>query len=178
MTTKCDRNTPFNEPVTARSRGNWLDDCTPEEWDKAAAAARQQQYGSTPVPAPTRAPSAPLDFKAAQGIEKPRLDLIPLTALTYMALGLQEGARKYGSASWREVESVDLAQYVAATMRHLMAYADGEDVDPESGNPHIAHAMASLAIMVDLIESGTGADTRPATAGPGPSVISKYTRTT
>ena len=175
-----------------------LDKPTPAMWDAAARAAREMYhnkfvgtelqmpsveytYGVGDTDTETFGPlaeSTPVDFKAAQGIEKPRLDLIPLTALTYMALGLQEGARKYGSASWREVESVDLAQYVAATMRHLMAYADGEDVDAESGNPHLAHAMASLAIMVDLIEQGNGTDTRPATAGPGPAVVAKYTRTT
>lgn len=173
-----------------------LDKPTPAMWDAAAKAAREMynnKFDGTELAMPsveytledslteTFGPieePKPVDFKAAQGIEKPRLDLIPLTALTYMALGLQEGARKYGSASWREVESVDLAQYVAATMRHLMAYADGEDIDPESGNPHLSHAMASLAIMVDLIEQGNGTDTRPATAGPGPAVVAKYTRTT
>ena len=175
-----------------------LDKATPAMWDAAARAARQMyhnKFEGTELQMPsveytydydttdtqTFGPleeSKPVDFKAAQGIEKPRLDLIPLNALTYIALGLQEGARKYGSASWRDVDSVDLAQYVAATMRHLMAYADGEDTDPESGNPHLAHAMASLAIMVDLIENGNGADTRPAVAGRGPQTVAKYTRTT
>lgn len=171
-----------------------LNNATPAMWDAAARAARDMYHNKfkdgelqmqsveytledelTETFGPINEP-APVDFKAAQGIQKPRLDLIPLNALTYIALGLQEGARKYGSASWREVPSVDLAQYVAATMRHLMAYADGEDIDPESGNPHLAHAMASLAIMVDLIENGNGTDTRPAVAGSGPQTVAKYTR--
>ena len=173
-----------------------INNATPAMWDAAARAAREMYHNKfegtelqmpsveytlddtlTETFGPLDEPK-PVDFKAAQGIEKPRLDLIPLNALTYIALGLQEGARKYGSASWRDVPSVDLAQYVAATMRHLMAYADGEDTDPESGNPHLAHAMASLAIMVDLIENGNGADTRPAVAGCGPQTVAKYTMTT
>lgn len=144
-----------------------INDVLPEEWDRvskiyADMAAEEQRV------------SAPVDFKANQGVTKPKLELVPLSALTYAAIGLQEGARKYGSASWRDVESVDLAQYIGATLRHLLAYADGEDTDPESGNPHLAHALASLCIMIDLIENGNGVDTRP-TEGNGPLTLSKYT---
>lgn len=151
---------------------------SPAEWDAVCKVYNMlAEEGAKEYEAATET-KKPVDFKANQGILKPRLDLVPLTAMTYIALGLQEGARKYSPASWRDVESVDLAQYIGASMRHIMAYADGEDIDPESGNPHLAHAMASLAIMVELIEKGNGVDTRPAKAGPGPQTLAKYTRTT
>ena len=150
---------------------------TPSEWDTICKV--YETIGKDGAAEFNESAPKPLvDFKADQGISKPRLDLVPLTAMTYIAIGLQEGLRKYGPASWRDVESVDLAQYVGASLRHIMAYADGEDIDPESGNPHLAHAMASLAIMVELIEKGNGTDTRPTKCGPGPAVLAKYTRKT
>lgn len=145
-----------------------LNDITPAQWD---AMCEYKKAG------PAEVPVEPVNFKANQGITKPPLELVPLTALAYIAAGMQEGARKYGSASWRDVPSVDLNQYVGATMRHLMAYADGEDIDPDSGNHHIAHAIASLAIMCELLESENGTDTRPKKPGPGPQTLAAMTQT-
>ena len=54
-----------------------------------------------------------------------------------------------------------------------MAWQDGEDIDPDSGNTHLAHAMASLAILIDALESGNVVDNRPP-KGAGAFVLDKY----
>ena len=87
-------------------------------------------------------------------------------------MGLKEGARKYGAFNCRTL-TVEAETYLGATLRHLMAWQDGEDTDPDSGNPHLSHAMASLAILVDALESGNAIDNRPP-KGAGPLVLERY----
>lgn len=102
----------------------------------------------------------PANPKQAYGDKKVPLQLIPPAALIYMGQALKEGARKYGAYNWRE-NDVEVMTYIGATMRHVAAYLDREDIDPESGNHHLAHALASLAILVDSIECGVSIDNRP-----------------
>ena len=81
--------------------------------------------------------------------DKPRMDLIPPQAELLLAQVLTYGAIKYAPNNWRHVENAD-ARYIAATMRHINAHRQGERVDPESGLPHLAHAMCSLAFLLEL----------------------------
>ena len=144
--TKSDRNLPYevsHEEIAKRLAAE-----TDEAMSKPANP--KQQYGDLKVP----------------------LHLVPSTALVAIAMGLKEGARKYGAFNWREVE-VETMTYVGAVMRHLMAWVDGEDIDGESGNPHLFHAMASLAILVDATESHRCTDNRPP-EGYGPDMLEMY----
>lgn len=110
--------------------------------------------------------------KQAFGDAKVPLHLVPAPAMVAIAMGLKDGSRKYGAFNWRTL-TVEVETYVGATLRHLMAWQDGEDVDPDSGNNHLAHAMASLAILVDALESGNVVDNRPP-RGAGPFALNKY----
>jgi hypothetical protein len=87
-------------------------------------------------------------------------------------MGLKEGSRKYGAFNWRETD-VEVMTYVGATLRHIAAFVDGEDTDAESGNPHLAHAMASLAILVDALEAEGVIDNRPK-AGPAAKTLEGF----
>lgn len=93
------------------------------------------------------------------GLRKVPLRLIPKVALTYLAWVMNLGADKYGAYNWRE-NNVRLTVYTEAAMRHLMAYETGEDIDPESGQPHAAHVMACMAILLDAREGGNLEDDR------------------
>lgn len=106
------------------------------------------------------------------GDRKVPLHLVPAPAMVAIAMGLKDGARKYGAYNWRYLP-VETQTYVGAALRHLMAWQDGEDIDPDSGNNHLAHAMASLAILVDALESGQVKDNRPP-KGAGAFVLDKY----
>lgn len=110
--------------------------------------------------------------KKAFGDKKVPLHLVPAPAMVAIAMGLKDGARKYGAFNWRTIP-VEVETYVGATLRHLMAWQDGEDIDPDSGNNHLAHAMASLAILVDAVESGNVTDNRPP-QGAGANVLARY----
>lgn len=79
---------------------------------------------------------------------KLRLDLI--TPEMERALGetLTFGAVKYGDRNWEK--GLDLQRLYAANQRHLLAFREGEALDPESGLPHLYHAFCTLGMMVTL----------------------------
>ncbi len=85
---------------------------------------------------------------------KPKMDLVldgfPKALLAFGDV-LTFGAQKYEAHSWRGVPD-GKARYKAALMRHLIAHAAGEKLDPESGMPHLAHALFNVAAMYELDE--------------------------
>lgn len=101
-------------------------------------------------------PSNPKDLI---GSSKLPLHLFPSTAIVYGSLGLLDGALKYGRSNFRAV-GVKASIYQDATMRHLMAWFEGEDCDPDSGLHHLCHAIASLAILIEALEAGNLTDDR------------------
>ncbi len=167
-----------------------LNNVTPTMWDSAAKAAREMYHGKfentdlnmpsieytvTPIevkPVTEDTLKELTNPKQAHGDKKVPLHLVPGAASAYTAMGLKEGARKYGAFNWRET-SIETMTYVGATLRHLSAFVDGEDMDPESGNPHLAHAMASLAILIDAIESDCAIDNRPV-SGPAAKTLEAF----
>ncbi len=78
---------------------------------------------------------------------KPPMSLIPRRALVEEARVLDFGRQKY--AAWNWSKGMDWSRLIDAGLRHLTAYADGEDVDPESGLSHLAHARACLGFLLD-----------------------------
>ena len=98
------------------------------------------------------------------GDTKAPLHLVPPAALVAAAQAIQNGARKYGPYNWRDYP-VQAHAYYAAALRHLTAWWDGEDLDPESGQSHLGHVIAGLAILVDSFSNATVIDDRPK---PGP----------
>lgn len=97
--------------------------------------------------------------KERLGKLKPDLSLIPQSALVLEALAMMQGADKYGAYNWRQTK-VQARTYVAATMRHLAAWLDGEEAAPDSGVHHLAHARASLGVVMDAQACGMMADDR------------------
>lgn len=97
--------------------------------------------------------------KDAIGAGKLPLHLWPTTATALGSVALLEGALKYGARNFRAGRARASIYYDAAR-RHLDAWFEGEDDDPQSGLPHIAHALACLAIIVEAQSAGTFMDDR------------------
>ena len=55
------------------------------------------------------------------------------------------GAKKYSAHNWRK--GMPMSRGFNALMRHLTAYMNGEDNDPESNYSHLAHAACCLKMM-------------------------------
>jgi len=94
------------------------------------------------------------------GALKPCLNLIPPVFLILVAKVMELGAKKYSPYNWR-AKKVLGSIYLAAAMRHILSYQDGEDNDPESGTNHLAHAAACMGIMLDAAANDCLVDDRP-----------------
>lgn len=118
----------------------------------------------------------PANPKTLMGNKKVRnLSVIPMTALIQEARAMEYGAfhspradgtKGYGPFNWRD-SNIEYMTYVEAAFRHIMAAADREDIDPETGEykvPHLALARATLGILIDALEHGTVIDNRPKNA--------------
>lgn len=93
-----------------------------------------------------------------KGQKDARFDLIPTEPLRYLALVYGMGAKKYADDNWRK--GYDWKLSYGAMQRHLNAFWGGEDMDPESHLPHLAHAMWHCATLLWFSENYTDGDTR------------------
>lgn len=100
------------------------------------------------------------EFKKADG-GKPRYDLLPPELLHETARVLEYGAQKYEPNNW--AQGADYGRYFAAMQRHLWAWWSGENSDPESDLPHLAHAACCLGFLMAYQNRGLGNDDRPET---------------
>lgn len=66
---------------------------------------------------------------------------------------------RYGAFNWRKT-GVCATTYVNAILRHLNAWRDGEDLDPESGISHLAHIACGCNILLDADYCNTLQDDR------------------
>ena len=104
--------------------------------------------------------SKPTNPKDAVGIAKVPFSVIPWGVIANVGLALMEGARKYGRHNYRAV-GVRASVYFDATFRHVSAWWEGRDIDPDSGLHEIDKAIASLVVLRDSIMTGNWVDDRP-----------------
>ena len=97
--------------------------------------------------------------KTAYGEAKPKLSDTPTIGIQLLGQVHSNGANKYGRFNWRE-HQVSSTVYYDAAQRHLMAWFNGENIDPESGLPHLAHVMACCNILLDAEKNGKLNDNR------------------
>lgn len=98
--------------------------------------------------------------KKAFGETKPNLALIPPVALLHMAMALEDGDRKYGAFNWRK-DPVEAMTYIAAAMRHLQNWLDGEETTADSVVHNLGCVMAGCGIVLDSQALGILIDNRP-----------------
>ena len=102
----------------------------------------------------------PTNPKDVLGIKKVSVSLFPATVMMEVSVALLEGALKYGRYNWRTA-GVRESVYIDAAERHMAAYREGEDIDPDSGLSHITKAIASLTVLRDGMIRGNTTDDRP-----------------
>ncbi len=77
---------------------------------------------------------------------KIRVDLVHPFFIIQIAKVMEHGAAKYGEWDWANGHK--WSRLYAATLRHLYAWFCNEDLDPESGLPHLAHAAANIYMLL------------------------------
>ncbi len=100
----------------------------------------------------------PKELRAALDGKVP-LDYLEPVALIAEAHVMKHGADKYGRRNYRDTP-MKMSVYVGALLRHTLAWSLGEDIDPESGQPHLAHIRACCAVMLGAIDAGVAVDDR------------------
>lgn len=125
------------------------------------------QVDSVPVSTPTANESSVLmslvdeeNPKDRVGVFKVDMSLVPAPATIHEAHAMMDGAIKYGPYNWRE-KRVKARVYVAAAMRHLQQWLNGEECAEDSGAHHLGHARACLGIIIDAQAAGKLVDDRP-----------------
>jgi len=78
------------------------------------------------------------------------LQLIPGAALLEIGLVLRHGASKYGASNWRA--GLAYTRLIGAILRHVVAFNEGENLDPETGISHIAHAACEAMFLLQFIK--------------------------
>lgn len=89
---------------------------------------------------------------------KPKVTLVPRSFIYGTAEALAFGAEKYTRDNW--LKGMAWSRVTDAALRHILAFNDGEDFDPESGLLHLKHAASNLAFLIEYFEKGLGEDDR------------------
>lgn len=74
--------------------------------------------------------------------------LLPPLALKATVDVLTFGAEKYEPDNWKVVPD-SKRRYFDALQRHVWAWKEGEQIDPESGRHHLAHALCCLMFLYE-----------------------------
>lgn len=76
---------------------------------------------------------------------KPPLTLLDPLALEGTAAVLGFGAKKYSANNWKK--GMAWSKVIGSLMRHTLKFISGEDLDPESGLPHVDHIMCNAMFL-------------------------------
>jgi hypothetical protein len=112
-------------------------------------------YPIPAVPAEIRVTSA---TGGQKGSKLARFDLIPTVPFQELAEHYGKGAKKYDDDNWRK--GYDWRLSYAALSRHLTAFWGGEDLDPETGTPHVICAAWHCFALREFMDIHPEYDTR------------------
>lgn len=104
--------------------------------------------------------SAEIGSGARYNDGKAAFDLIALCTLEDEARVWEYGRRKY--ASWNWAKGMPWSVPLGCILRHLAAWQRGEDLDQESGLPHLAHISCNLRMLTLYSKTYPQGDDRPA----------------
>lgn len=89
---------------------------------------------------------------------KAPIHLIPEEAIIGMAKAFGYGAKKYDRFNFRK--GIDYTRITDSLMRHTLQFLRREDLDQESGLPHLYHAAANIAMLIYMSENRQECDDR------------------
>jgi hypothetical protein len=90
---------------------------------------------------------------------KPDYSLIPMHLLAGEARVWQIGAKKYARNNW--MKGMPWSVPFACIMRHLAAWQNGEDLDPETGESHLDHISCNVRMLQLYSKTYPEGDDRP-----------------
>jgi len=106
-------------------------------------------WQAKPTPETRRQPAGP-NGAFRDDLGKARWDLLPPEALLPVLRTLAYGEQKYEAWNW--TKGLTYTQVYASVLRHLTAWRQGKDQDPESGESHLAHAACNILFLLFFYE--------------------------
>lgn len=97
-------------------------------------------------------------FAAKNDQAKPDLSLLPQILLIEIAKAFMVGEKKYGRYNYTKGHQA--SQLVAAALRHMTAWNDGEEHDPADGQHHLGAVGACIGMILRQQQLGTLKDNR------------------
>jgi len=79
--------------------------------------------------------------------------LMPWEAVEEINKVLEFGAKKYAKHNWQQGEGFSYTRVLNSLLRHVFSYMRGEDLDPESGLSHMAHAGCNVLFILYYIKN-------------------------
>lgn len=74
--------------------------------------------------------------------------ILPLGALEEVSKVLTFGAQKYSRGNFASNGGLEYTRVINSLLRHVTAFARGEDNDPETGLSHMAHAGCNVLFLL------------------------------
>lgn len=90
--------------------------------------------------------------------DKPPMALLDSAFLEGVAQVLGFGAKKYAAHNWRQ--GIIYSRLISAAYRHLGAINKGEDVDADSGFPHVYHLGCTVMFLASMMATRPDLDDR------------------
>ncbi len=90
--------------------------------------------------------------------EKIPLELLDPLALEGLGKVLAFGKNKYAAHNWRG--GISYSRLLGAALRHTFAILRGEDLDPESGLPHVDHLGCCWMFLSNMMKTRKDLDDR------------------
>lgn len=90
--------------------------------------------------------------------KKIRMELLPPDALFMTAQVFTHGAAKYEDRNWER--GISWERYIGAMFRHMLLFMMGEDTDPDSGFPVLAHISCNALFLLSSYLREIGEDNR------------------
>jgi len=84
---------------------------------------------------------------------KPKLSMVmeAPNALRGCAQVLMKGEEKYARNNWKK--GLPFTGVLDSMQRHVLAFQEGEDLDPETGLPHVDHILCNALFLSELFHS-------------------------
>lgn len=110
------------------------------------------------------------DIKSVNGVPvkalhyssgKSGVDQLPPDILLELGEIYAYGEKKYARNNW--LNGNDWHEFIGSALRHIYRWMDGEDIDPESNLPHLAHAAWNIMTLRYYQRHDLGNDDRIST---------------